>query len=138
MRLPSTEREANRPWADRIMPYYDEMKTLPPWQRPSFVGQTAAKTNCAVNTIQRQFAALLFLETQGKDPRKLRAGVSLLSIETVAKIVRADQEKGRRLLEETLEHKWTARQLTDLYNLHYRSRASAGGYNKRSGALASL
>jgi len=130
--------ETKRSWAERIMRYYDEMKTLPAWQRMRFVKEVAWRTGWAENTIQRQLAGLLFLEAQGKDLRELRDGVSLMSIEAVAKIMRQDPETGRALLEDVLERRITTRQIADIYKRAYQAEKPAGGYKRGSAALASL
>lgn len=137
-REPIDREETKRSWAERMMCYYDELKTLPAWQRMRFVKEVASRTGWAENTIQRQLAGLLFLEAQGKDPRELRDGVSLMSIEAVAKIMRQDPEAGRALLEDVLERRITTRQIADIYKRAYQAEKPAGGYKRGSAALASL
>jgi len=138
-REPVDEEGGKRFWAERMMRYYDELKTLPAWQRMRFVKEVASRTGWAQNTIQRQLAGLLFIEAQGKDPRELRDGVSLMSIEAVAKIMRQDPEKGRALLEDVMERRLTTRQVADIYKRNYREeKPVAGGYKRGSTALASL
>lgn len=126
-------------WAERMLPYFEELQTLPSWQRMRFVKEVALRTGWAENTVQRQLAGLLFLEAQGENPRELQDGVSLMSLEAVAKIMRKSPEAGRDLLEKVLQRRITTRQVADIYKSEYQDQTPvAGGYKRGSAALASL
>lgn len=120
------------PWAERIMPFYIEWKDSPPPRRRDIVAEATKEAGLRGNTIQRQLAALQFLASHEKDPMDLSPGIPLASLETVAKIMRLDEEEGRQLLEEVLEHKWTARQLEDHFRARHLARGSHEARNSRS------
>lgn len=120
------------PWAERIMPFYIEWKDSPPSRRQDIVAEATRQMGLRGTTIQRQLAALQFLASHGKDPMDLSPGIPLTSLETVAKIMRLDEEEGRQLLEEVLGHAWSARRLLDHFRLKHPARGSYGAGNSRS------
>lgn len=125
-------------WVHRILPHLEVFKREPASSRMRFIKELSWSSGWAENTLQRQLAALLFLEAQGEDPQEVQAGVSLLAIESVAKIMKQDETEGRRLLREVLARRLSTRQVADVYNAHYGQRHQRGGYNRSSDALASI
>lgn len=132
------EVDQKRVWVHRILPHLEAFKSEPASSRVRFIKELSLSSGWAENTLQRQFAALLFLESQGVDPRDVQAGVSLLAIESVAKVMKQDEAEGRKLLHEVLARRLTTREVADVYNFRFKRRHQRGGYNRSSGALASI
>lgn len=125
-------------WIRNIYPFYLEVRSLEPALRRDYVRDVARVLSLAENTVHRQFAALMFVENEGIDLLSIPHGVALLSLETIAKIIRHDPKYGRQLLEETIDRRWTITMLLELYNERYRHMTRQGGYQKANDALASL
>lgn len=124
-------------WIKRVWPYYARARSAPSEDRNGIVLEGAMKLELAPNTIHRQIASLLFLETIDYDASYAPRGLALLAIETIAKIWRADEAAGADLMKLAWERRITITKLLEIYKDRFPG-APQGGYQKETKARASL
>lgn len=147
-KLPLVDRDS--PWRHRILPYYDLFRRLHRDERRFFIREAADRLDLSANTVQRQLAALMFLEAQGHDPHQIGDGFTLTALESAAKAMSVDREAGRGLLSRVLTGKLSARDAVSEYKkilagdpglprwMEHNVSLPRGGNSRYSPALASI
>lgn len=124
-------------WSERVFPFFEEFLKNDRDGRRKIIRRVAKELGMSENVVQRQFAGLVFLYMEQGQPTPAPDGVSLMSLETVAKIKAQDEKDGERILKEVFAGVWTTRALMEYYKAQYTSHA-VGGYRKNHPALASI
>ena len=102
-------------WIERIVDELPEFKSAGKKERREIIYSISRRWGLRENTIQRQFAALLFLESRSFDPRTVDSGVTLAALEAAAKAINIDEAEGKKLLGEILLGNLTSRAVIARY-----------------------